>query len=212
MKEQQNRQLKKQPKEQNHAHKYVALTTTGILVATLFIGYPKDSTFLWDFLLLITLTWTAYWLKDEIHLHHAHYALFSVFLVAHSMVVFDAYSLVIAGFQYDTYIHLYAGFVGGLVCTRTCAQYAAITRSKTILIVLTIMLALGAAHEIGEYALVVAWEKDLTWLYDGPIEDNAWDTQHDLINNVLGGVIGMGIYFLYTTRKKKRQNLELMKK
>ena len=60
------------------------------------------------------------------------------------------------------------------------------------------MQGFSAFHEIFEYAGAMAVGEGEGVLFVGAGDIDEWDTQKDMVNNVLGALIGLAGYYLFT--------------
>jgi uncharacterized membrane protein YjdF len=144
-------------------------------------GVPK---YRFSFLFLVPILWAVYGLRRRLSIRPLHFALFAFALLMHDLGAFGAYSWSVIGLQFDWCVHFLFGLVGGLIVADVLhAQLGARGYGLGLLVVL-VVTGIGGLHEIGEAASTRYLGKDLGMLHIGV--DNPYDTQEDLLANVVG--------------------------
>ena len=105
-------------------------------------------------------------------------------LLLHDMGAFGCYTQHYLGLEFDAYVHFYFGFVAGLVLARWIGIEFHPTRLELAIGVVLLVTGLGGLHEIMEGASTWWLGKDGMLKLDG----DPFDTQKDLLNNVLGSL------------------------
>jgi uncharacterized membrane protein YjdF len=151
-------------------------------------GVPK---YRFSFVFLIPIMWGAYALRRRLSILPLHFTLFALALLLHDLGAFGAYSWTVVGLQFDWVVHFFFGLVGGLIVARALeVQLNARSFGLGILVVLVIT-GIGGLHEIVEAASTRYLGQDLGMLYIGA--DNPYDTQEDLLANVLGACVALAL-------------------
>jgi uncharacterized membrane protein YjdF len=186
--------------------KWIVWITTLILVGLEIYSLTTDSHYKWDFIFLMGLLWGVYFLQGKIRLHWFHFLLFSVFLVVHNLGTFGTYKVFLLGMEYDFWVHSYFGLVSALMLYRT---YSAVGPYKNrwfmIVAVVAVVLGFSAFHELFEYGGAVLLGEGEGVLFVGAGDIDEWDTQKDMRNNLLGALIGLGIYLVLDKIKGKKE-------
>jgi uncharacterized membrane protein YjdF len=169
----------------------VAWTLSVVFVLISLVPYGGVSKYRFSFLFLIPILWAAYALRQRLSISPLHFALFGLALLLHDMGAFGAYSWRVNGLQFDWCVHFFFGLVGGLIAARTLeAQFGARGFGLGLLVVL-VVTGIGGLHEIVEAASTRYLGTDLGMLHIGA--DNPYDTQEDLLANVLGACVALAL-------------------
>ena len=104
----------------------------------------------------------------------------------------------------DTYVHFYYGVAGGFIVARALRKGFGLVGWQMWVGTVIVILGLGAIHELIEYAstLMLGPEKGMLKL-NSP--DALTDTQKDLVNNLLGTLVALGIYSVFRTIRSSRK-------
>ena len=140
--------------------------------------------------------WAVYFLRDRLHIHACHFAIFATALLMHTLGAFGSYGQQYYGFEFDTYVHFYFGIAGGFIVARALRGCFGLVGWQLWVGTAIVILGLGAIHELIEYAstLVLGPEKGMLKL-NSP--DAKTDTQKDLLNNLLGTLLALTIYSIF---------------
>ena len=144
-----------------------------------------------SFLFLIPILWGGYALRRRLSLRPLHFALFALALLLHDLGAFGAYSWNVIGLQFDWCVHFVFGLVGGLIVARVLEVQLGARGFALVLLVVLVITGIGGLHEIVEAARTRYLGKDLGMLYIGA--DNPYDTQEDLLANVLGACAALAL-------------------
>tara|TARA_Y100000310_G_scaffold324154_1_gene385654 strand:+ start:158 stop:751 length:594 start_codon:yes stop_codon:yes gene_type:complete len=179
-----------------------------ILLAFELYSISIQNSYQWDGLFLIGFLFFVYYIKDRLNLHPFHFFLLGIFLVLHNLGVFGFYFNHYYGIEFDTYVHFYFGVVSTLILFRA---YDSLVPTKDNRIkysaLLVIILGMSAFHELLEYAGGVILGEGWGFLQAGAGDIETWDTQTDMRNNVVGGLLAIGLYHIKAKFKKpKRRN------
>jgi uncharacterized membrane protein YjdF len=153
------------------------------------------SRYKWDAIFVMALWIGVFLIRDRINLHPVHYALFGVFLFLHFAGVFGWYESYPLGVEYDHWVHGWFGFVASLIVLRAYYFYG--VYPPVLIAVATVALILGfsAFHELFEYAGAMAVGEGEGVLFIGAGDLDEWDTQKDMLNNLIGGVLGVVCFY-----------------
>lgn len=153
--------------------------------------YARVTKYRYSFLFLVPILWAVYALRRRLSIRPLDFGLFALALLLHDLGAFGAYSWSMIGLQFDWCVHFFFGLVGGLIAARALeAQFGARDFALALLVVLVIT-GMGGLHEIVEAASTRYLGKDLGMLYIGA--DNPYDTQEDLLANVLGACTALAL-------------------
>jgi uncharacterized membrane protein YjdF len=197
------------------ANKAIVWVTTVILIAFEIYSLTTDSHYKWDFIFLMIMLWAVYGLRKKIKLHPFHFILLAVFLILHNLGTFDTYSMYFFGLEYDLYVHGFFGFVAALMLYRTYNLVGPYKGWFVYIAIIAVLLGFSAFHELFEYAgaLIVGEGEGVLFVGAGDIDE--WDTQKDMFNNMVGGIVALLLYkiqdynsgnSLSQFRKKRRKN------
>ena len=145
-----------------------------------------------SFLFLIPILWAVYGLRRRLSIRPLHFALLAFALLLHDLGAFGAYSWSVIGLQFDWCVHFYFGLVGALIVARALEIQLGVRGVGLGLLVVLVITGIGGLHEIVEAASTRYLGKDLGMLYIGA--DNPYDTQEDLLANVLGACVALALH------------------
>ena len=177
--------------------------TTVILILIEFYSLKTNSHYKWDFFFLILLLYGLYFIRDKIKLHPFHFLLASVFLILHNLGTFGTYSNYYFGLEYDLYVHAFFGFVASLILYRTYHLKGPYKGWFMYLAIIAVVLGFSAFHELFEYAGALTVGEGEGVLFVGAGDIDEWDTQKDMFNNLIGALIGLGLYSFKDIIKRK---------
>lgn len=189
-----------------NSFKTIAWVTTGIFaIITLIAQGP--TTYRFAILFLAPMLWAVYFLRNRLHIHSCHFAIFATALVLHNLGAFGSYGQEYYGFEFDTYVHFYFGIAGGFIIARALRNCFGLNGWMMWVGTVIVILGLGAIHELIEYAstLIMGPEKGMLKL-NSP--DAKTDTQKDLLNNMLGTLVALAIYSVLRRFRSRRARVE----
>lgn len=175
-------------------NKVILGITTIIILGLEFYSFTTDSHYKWDFFFVAGLLWILFFIRDKIKLHPFHYFLFSIFLILHNLGTFGTYSNTYFGLEYDLYVHGFFGFVAALILYRTYHLVGFYKGIFMYVAIIAVILGFSAFHELFEYAGALTVGKGEGVLFVGAGDLDEWDTQKDMFNNLIGALIGLGLY------------------
>ena len=162
------------------------------------MAFTMESHYKYDIPMCAALLVFVFMIRDVIDLSWLHYLLFAFFLVIHCLGMFDLYASYPMGIEYDYWVHSFFGFISALVILRWLrASELHLKRTVRIASTLVIVLGISAAHELYEYAGAILLGSGEGVLFIGAGDLDQWDTQKDMLNNVIGGLIGIFISSSY---------------
>jgi uncharacterized membrane protein YjdF len=133
---------------------------------------------------LLPTLWAPVLLRRRLRLHPLHYALFAAAVLLHCMGAFGYYQRRVFGLSFDIYVHFYFAFAGTFLLERLVSRTLPVGPWTARAMTLLFMMGFGAIHELGEYVsyLVLGEERGML----KPSTSYFFDTQRDLLNNLLG--------------------------
>lgn len=173
------------------SERIIAWTTSVVFVLVSLMPYASVGKYRYSFLFLVPILWGVYALRRRLSIRPLHFGLFALALLLHDLGAFGAYSWRVAGLQFDWGVHFFFGLVGALIVARALEAQIGIRGVVLALLVVLIVTGLGGLHEIGEAASTRYLGTDLGMLHIGP--DNPYDTQEDLLANVLGACTALAL-------------------
>ena len=156
-----------------------------------------QSHYVYDIPMCTLLLFVIYLLRIKLKLLKFHFLLLAIFLLLHSLGLYDAYTFYPLGFEYDYWVHAYFGFVASLIIFRWLFLYL-LNLQYQVIFLFTVFFVMGASalHELYEYfgALILGEGEGVLFIGAGDLDQ--WDTQKDMLNNLLGVIIGtIFVYF-----------------
>jgi uncharacterized membrane protein YjdF len=182
-----------------NGHRAVAVMATVLMICLSVIARP-GSTYRYSFLFLSALLWLAYAVRERLRLAPFHLGLIASALLLHNLGVFGFYRREVWSLQFDTYVHFYFGFCGGFVAANALALAYGLRGWRLWLAVTLGILGCGAIHELIEWASTMAMGPERGMLK--ALADDPYDTQKDLVNNLLGTLVSLGCWSA-TNRPRK---------
>lgn len=180
-----------------NAHLLVAIVASVVMIALSFVA-QAGSTYRFSFVFLLPMLWGVYGLRRKLYLHPFHYALLASALLLHNLGVFGWYRREFFGLQFDTYVHFYFGFCCAFLVHRGLALGYGLAGWRIWLAVTLGILGFGAIHELIEWASSLALGPERGMLKALP--DDPYDTQKDLMNNLLGTLLSLALASLWGGR------------
>ncbi len=191
-------------------NKTILIITTLVLLALEFYSVTTNSHYKWDFFFLMFLLVGLFVLRKKIDLHPFHYSLASIFLLLHNLGTFDLYSNHYFGLEYDLYVHGFFGFVASLMLYRTYKLKGPYKNWFMYIAIIAVVLGFSAFHELFEYGGALAVGEGEGVLFIGAGDLDEWDTQKDMFNNLIGGLLGLMLYKAKNMfAKNKKRNLSI---
>jgi uncharacterized membrane protein YjdF len=157
----------------------------------------------YSFVSLIPIVWIAFALRRRLQLTLAHFTLFAIGLVLHDLGAFGGYQQSFAGLQFDWIVHTYFGVVGGLIVAHLLDRKFRVRGLALALLVVLVVTGIGGLHEIMEAASTMFLGREYGMLYVGA--DNPFDTQEDMLCNVIGSSAAV-VFYLARTRRGRNDD------
>ena len=185
-----------------HAH-IASVASVGIIVLA-FSGHV--ATYRTAPAFLLPLLWLVYFLRRRLHLHPLHYALFAIALLVHMLGTFGFYQRSFFGLSFDIYVHFYFAIPVALILERLFRHGAPGATWWPRVAALMFMMGFGALHEIMEYGTYLLLGEERGMLK--PSTSYAFDTQRDLVNNLLGTLTALTLGALVHATRARRDAAE----
>src|SRR3989338_754654 len=189
-----NKKVKKNINTGDSFNKYILWITTIILIALEIYSLTTNSHYKYDFIFLILMLYALFFIRNKIKLHPFHYFLAAIFLILHNLGTFGTYSNSYFGLEYDLYVHGFFGFVASLILYRTYSLVGPYKGWFMYIAIIAVVLGFSAFHELFEYAGALTVGEGEGVLFVGAGDIDEWDTQKDMFNNLVGALIGLGLY------------------
>jgi uncharacterized membrane protein YjdF len=143
---------------------------------------------------LVPILWAPIVLRRPLHLHPLHYFLFVLAMLLHDMGAYGYYQRQVFGVSFDVYVHFYFAFAGAFMVERFLRYNVPVRPWAVYVMALLFMMGFGAIHELGEYVsyLVLGEQRGML----KPSTSYFFDTQRDLLNNLLGTLSAMTLVVL----------------
>lgn len=169
----------------------IAVVTT-IIMGVITGVSQGHSTYRFAIVFLGPVVWALYWGRKRLAMHPGHFALLAVALLFHNLGAFGFYRTSWQGIEFDGYVHYFFGVAGGFAVARALGFNFELSGWKVWVGTILVILGIGGIHELIEFASTIALgpEKGMLKLNDGDL----FDTQKDLLNNLLGTITALGLY------------------
>src|SRR5687767_13398265 len=171
------------------ANQVIAYAASAVLLGISLLLAEPGSTYRWSFVFLVPLIWVVYLLQHRLALVPWHFALFAVAIIIHDLGTFGFYKKTFLGLRFDSYVHFSFGLVAGLILFRAAAERLPLSRKFLAFAVPIFVLGIGGIHEMFECftTLLLGPERGMLKLHT----DQPFDTQKDLMNNLLGAIVAV---------------------
>jgi uncharacterized membrane protein YjdF len=169
----------------------IAWVTTAIFITITFVA-DGPSTYRFAILFLAPMLWGMLAARRKLALHPGHFLILAVALVFHNLGAFGLYRTSWLGIEFDGYVHYFFGFAGGFAMARALGYNFDLTGWKLWVMTLLVILGVGAIHELIEFGSTIALGPEKGMLKSN--DADFFDTQKDLLNNMLGTITALGFY------------------
>jgi len=177
-----------------------------LVVLVAFVGlelraFGIESHYKYDIPMCALLLVTGYLLREQLGMLWWHYLLFAAFLIVHALGMFDLYDTYPLGIEYDYWVHGFFGAVAALILMRFIS-HRSICKSFVFQAGLTLLVVMGIAalHELYEFAGALLLGKGEGVLFIGAGDLDQWDTQKDMLNNLIGALTGITVHLILDNR------------
>ena len=151
---------------------------------------------------LLPLLWLVYFLRRRLHVHPVHYTLFAIALLVHMLGTFGFYQRSFFGLSFDIYVHFYFAIPVALILERLFRHASPGATWWPRVAALMFMMGFGALHEIMEYGSYLLLGEERGMLK--PSTSYAFDTQRDLVNNLLGTLTALTVATIIDAPRSRR--------
>ena len=190
--------------ERESWNRVIFWVTMLIFVLLEIYSLTTDSHYKNDFFFLAALLWVVYGFRKKLNLHPLHFFLFAGFLVLHNLGTFGTYANFYFYMEYDWYVHFLFGLSSAMIMFRGFG----LNKKKVLLYmpfaILVLTLGFSAFHELFEFSGALLLGKGEGMLYIGAGDVDIWDTQKDMFFNMMGAIVGLGLYGLKKVSWRKR--------
>ena len=184
------------------SHALIAIVASMGIMVLAFVGHV--ATYRTAPVFLLPLLWFVYFIRRRLHLHPFHYVLFAIALLVHMLGTFGFYQRSFFGLSFDIYVHFYFAFAVAFVLERFFQRALPGHRWWPRVAALMFMMGFGALHEIMEYGSYLLLGEERGMLK--PSTSYAFDTQRDLVNNLLGTLTALTLAAVARARRGSRDN------
>jgi uncharacterized membrane protein YjdF len=167
-----------------------ALATTALLLIS-WSASAATAKYRYSFLFLIPILWGVFAIRRALVLRPLHFAAFAAALVLHDLGAFGWYQRRAWGLKFDWCVHFVFGVIGFWIIARVLAMRLGLGGAPGAMLTVLVLLGLGGIHEIIEAASTMVLGTKHGMLIIGP--DNPFDTQQDLLANLLGALVAWGL-------------------
>jgi uncharacterized membrane protein YjdF len=167
-----------------------SLATTAFLLIS-WSASEATAKYRYSFVFLIPILWAVFAIRRALALRPLHFAAFAAALVLHDLGAFGWYQRRVWGLKFDWCVHFVFGVIGFWIIARFLAVRLGLRRAPGAMLTVLVLLGLGGIHEIIEAASTMALGTKHGMLVIGP--DNPFDTQQDLLANLLGALVAWGL-------------------
>jgi len=182
-----------------------------LLFCTLFVAMECyalfiDSRYKWDFIFVMLLFVGVYLFRERIDLQRIPFAMFGLFLFLHFAGMFGFYKSFPLGIEYDYWVHGFFGFVASLMVLQAYHFYGVYPPAMIAVAAVAVLLGFSAIHEIFEYAgaMVVGEGEGVLFIGAGDLDE--WDTQKDMLNNLIGAILGLVVFHSFRYLRPNAKN------
>jgi uncharacterized membrane protein YjdF len=138
---------------------------------------------------LIPLTFVPILLRRQLNLSPVHYMLYCIAVLLHTSGAWGYYQRSPFPFSFDIAVHFYFAFAGAFLVHQAIKHHVPLKNWQLNLTVVLFMMGIGALHEIMEYSSYLMLGEERGMLK--PKTSYFFDTQRDLLNNLLGTILAL---------------------
>ena len=170
---------------------YLIVATVTSAMIVIFAVLAIRSTYRFAPAFLVPATWAIYFLRRKLALAPLHYAIVCSAILLHMSGAFGFYQKSPFPFSFDILVHYYFALAITFPLHRFLATHVPLRPRHIFALAFLIMMGLAALHEIMEYSsyLVLGEEQGML----KPSTSYFFDTQRDLLNNLLGTLTALGL-------------------
>ncbi len=172
-----------------NVHAIIAWVASAVLLAISLLVAKSGSTYQWSFVFLVPIIWAVYIFRHFLVLLPSHFAFFALAIIIHDLGSLGYYHQVFLGLRFDTYVHFFFGLVAGLILFHAARSKLPVSPALLAFFVPIFILGIGGIHELFECFTTILLGPERGMLKLRPNEP--FDTQKDLLNNLLGALLGI---------------------
>lgn len=199
-------------------NRLVLWVTSFVLLLLELQSLNLDSHYKFDFFFLLFALWGVFILRDKIKLYWFHFLLFAFFLLLHNLGTFGTYAGcfnlnefsnlctsdgLFLGLEYDFFMHTYFGIITSFILYRSYHLIGPYKGWFIYFAIIAVILGISAFHELFEFGGAMVYGDGDGVLLVGAGDLDPFDTQKDLLNNFVGGVVGLLIYAVWEVSHNK---------
>jgi len=183
-------------------------TSVAVILLIYFAYYSKrfESEWLSDNIVAIFVIFLFYFTHKKIEVTEVLYPFALLIAILHNLGTFGFYSKGIFGIEWDFVTHLYSGIILSLITYHCFHKKLKIKTLTKITLTIFVVMGIGSITEIMEVLGTFIFGPGEGFFQYGNGDLGLFDTQMDLIYNLLGIFVGLGIYFLNFAIKNIRKN------
>ena len=151
---------------------------------------------------LLPALWGVYLLRHRLHVHPFHFGVYASALVLHDLGAFGLYQRGVFGVSFDVIVHFYFALAVALVLHRALRRNVRLKPWQAAGTTLLFVMGMGALHEIMEYGTYLALGEERGMLK--PSTSYVFDTQRDLLNNLLGALSALAAIAAWRAWSRRR--------
>jgi uncharacterized membrane protein YjdF len=178
-----------------------SLVSVGLACITQLGGYRVAPLF------LVPLIWLPVVLRRKLVLHPGHHLAYVVAVLIHNLGALGWYQgwpggKWIEGFSFDILVHFYFGFAAIFIVRRFLKAHLDLGPWASSGLALLCVMGCGALHEIMEYGTYLVLGEKNGMLK--PATSYFFDTQRDLLDNLLGVLLGLAVMGMIGVTRGRR--------
>jgi uncharacterized membrane protein YjdF len=154
-------------------------------------------------LFLLPLIWGLFALRHRIHLHPFGYAMGVLAVLLHDLGAFGFYQTSPLPFSFDIAVHFFLAFAAAFVLHRALRRSYRLRPTHVNAMTLLFIMGGGALHEIMEYGSYLLLGEQHGMLK--PATSYFFDTQRDLLNNLLGVLLALMLIYASDVLRGRRE-------
>ena len=123
----------------------------------------------------------------------------------HDLGMFRLYEFNYFGLEYDYWVHGFFGLLAAMILMHAYNKSGLEHGWMKYVMIIVIVLGFSAGHELYGFGGAILLGEGEGVLFIGAGDLDQWDTQKDMLNNLLGGIAGIIIYHLSGFDKEKKR-------
>jgi uncharacterized membrane protein YjdF len=183
---------------------HLVIGSAGSVVVLVIAWFAQIETYRVAPVFLIPLIWLPLLpaLRRRLDLHPLHYALLVSAILLHNLGAFGFYQRWPLPFSFDIAVHFYFAFAASFPLHRALAKNFPLRAWQVTIATLLLIMGCGSLHEIMEYGtyLLLGEKKGML----KPTTSYAFDTQRDLLSNLVGTIVGLAVIAAHQSGARMR--------